>query len=74
MAFSTWSALKKEILDAIASGIWRAKSFEADGFHKEFHNIADLIKWLEWVENRAAEEEAGAGGIPLRTNARAGDR
>lgn len=56
MAFSTWSDLRKKMLDDLASGNWRTKSYDFDGMRKEFFSPEEFLRMLDVVERRAAEE------------------
>lgn len=74
-AFTSWSDLYRDMLNDLASGNWRTKSYNFDGMQKEFVSLQEFRDMLSWVKPQASEEAADAnGGVPLRTVARAGDR
>ncbi len=71
-SFTSWANLYRSMLNDLASGNWRTKSYDFDGMRKEFVSPQDFRDMLAWVKNEAAEE--ATSDLTLRTNARAGDR
>ncbi len=63
MAFTTWTALKNQMLDDLASGNWRhvsEYSFSSGPSSRsfKFRALEEFMKLLREVEARAAEETA----------------
>lgn len=70
-SFTSWSDLHKSMLDDLASGNWRTKSYDFDGMRKEFFAPDEFLRMLSFVQDKAAGESEGCA---LRTSLRAGDR
>lgn len=69
MAFTSWSSLKTQLLDAMSDGSWKEKSFEADGKKVEFRSLSEIRTYFDFVNRMAAEENGVTYG---RTYARGG--
>lgn len=69
MAFTTWTALKTQLLDDLASGGWKTKSYQIGDVTRTFRDFSDFKQFLELVEYRAATEGGTAVG---RTYAKQG--
>lgn len=70
-AFISWTDLYKSMLNDLASGNWRTRSYDFDGMRKEFFSPEEFLKMLSHVKATADGE---SGDYPTRANARAGDR
>lgn len=64
MAFTTWTALKTSMLDDLAAGKWRVKSYQlgADGPSTVYRSWADFQAALEYVTSKAGQEAGTAVG------------
>lgn len=62
MAFTTWAALKTIMLDDLASGGWRTKSYMIGDMSRTFRDFSDFKAMLEYVETRAALESSAYVG------------
>lgn len=71
MAFTTWTALKTEMLNDLATGKWKVKRYRVDETDIEYATFDEFRGALEYVERRAAVESGGFSG---RTYARQGGR
>ena len=67
MAFTTWAALKTQMLDDMASGSWKSASYSMAGQSRTYTTFENFKAALEYVEYRAGQE---AGTTPGRTYAR----
>ena len=67
MAFTTWTALKTELLDDLQSGKWKIKSYSIGEFARTFASVDDFLKMLHYVTTQASTEASGTSG---RTYAR----
>lgn len=72
MAFTTWAALKQEMLDDLASGRWKMKSYTVGDISRTFVSTDEFLKVLDRVTTEASQE--GASGQPCigRTYAKQG--
>lgn len=71
MAFTTWAALKSELLDDLASGRWKVKSYQIGDISRSFVTVDELLRMISYVENKAAAETLSVSG---RTYAKQGGR
>jgi hypothetical protein len=71
MAFTTWAALKTQMLNDLAAGSWRTKTYQNGDWKKEFNTFEDFRKALDYVTDQAAVE---AGTASRRTYAKNGGR
>lgn len=64
MAFTTWAALKTSMLNDLASGSWKIKSYQlgADGPATTYRSFQDFKEALQYVESRAGIESSTAVG------------
>ena len=64
MAFTTWTALKTAMLDDLAAGKWRVKSYQlgVDGPSTTYRSFADFKEALEYVTSKAGAEAGTAVG------------
>lgn len=69
MAFTTWSALKTLMLNDLASGSWKTKSYTIGDMTRTFRDFADFKQVLDYVENKALAETSTSVG---RTYAKQG--
>lgn len=70
--FTTWSALKTQLLNDFARGAHMQKSYTCGDTTVEFRNFGEFRDMLAFVEARAAAESTGRA--PRRTYAGQGDR
>ena len=62
MAFTTWKNLETQMLDEMASGQWRLAEHQlADGTRMRFNSFRQFREVLEFVQDKAREEETGVG-------------
>lgn len=54
--FTTWTALKTQLLDDFAKGLHSRKSYTCGDTTVEFRNFSEFRDMLAFVENRAAAE------------------
>jgi len=69
MAFTTWSALYDSMLDDLASGAWKTKSYTIGERTHTYRDFDDFKKMLEYARTQAANESGSAAG---RTYAKQG--
>lgn len=64
MAFTTWAALKTTMLNDLASGGWKIKSYQlgADGPATTYRSWDDFRAALEYVTSKAGEDAGTAVG------------
>ncbi|MDY0164302.1 hypothetical protein [Desulfobotulus sp.] len=63
--FTSWADLKNEMLNDMASGSWKIKSYAtADGLRFEYRDFNDFRRALDYVTAMAEQE---AGTTPLIT-------
>ena len=64
MAFSTWTTLKTSMLNDLASGSWKIKSYQlgADGPATTYRSWDDFKQALEYVSSKAGEESSSTVG------------
>lgn len=69
MAFTTWAAYLAQLKDILASasaaGFLTLNQFGAvgpDGVPATYRNLDELRRWIAFVEDKATQEEATAGG------------
>lgn len=67
--FTTWSALYSQMLDAMATGSWRLKSFQMRDVQKQFVSFQEFKSALEHVKFMADTEN---GTVVGRTYAKNG--
>jgi hypothetical protein len=70
-AFTTWAALKTQMLNDMASGSWRTESYQIGDMNKKFRSFADFKEALGYVTDMAAVE---AGTTTSRVYAKQGGR
>ncbi|MGE4293593.1 MAG: hypothetical protein AB7E32_15455 [Desulfovibrio sp.] len=56
--FTTWAALKTQLLDDFARGAHEQKSYTCENTTITFRDFAEFREMLEYVERRAAAETA----------------
>lgn len=71
MAFTTWAALKTQMLDDLAAGNWRTESYQVGDMQKKFRTFKDFMEVLNYVTDMAAVE---AGTVTSRVYAKQGGR
>lgn len=71
MPFTTWGALKTQMLDDMTNRSWRVKTYEMDGQTTEYTSFTEFKKALDYVCLMAEQE---AGTYSSRTYARSGGR
>lgn len=59
MAFTTWSALKTSILDAIADGSILTQSYTIAGRTRTFRNLDEVMRFLSLCDRMIAAEGGG---------------
>ena len=69
MAFTTWAAYKKQVLDAIVAGVnagtivlQSETAVGPDGIVRTFRNLLELERHVDWVANKVAIENAQTDG------------
>ena len=69
MAFTTWTAYKTQVLDAIVAGInagtitlQATTAVGPDGVSRTFRNLLELERHVDWVSNKVAIENTSADG------------
>lgn len=69
MAFTTWSAYKTQVLDAIVAGVnagtvvlQSETTVGPDGIVRTFRNLLELERHVDWVANKVAIENAQTDG------------
>lgn len=64
MAFTTWAALKTSMLNDLAAGSWKVKSYQLgqDGPSTVYRSFDDFRAALEYVESKAGTEAGTAVG------------
>ena len=69
--FTTWTDLKNEMLNDMASGSWKIKSYAtADGLRFEYRDFNDFRRALDYV-TAMAEQEANTTPLITRVVGRA---
>lgn len=72
MAFTTWSALYDSMLDDLASGSWKIKSYQtANGGSSTYRDFKDFKEALEYARSQAAID---GGTVATRVYAKQGGR
>lgn len=69
MAFTTWTELYNTMLDDLASGSWKTKSYTVADRTHTFRDFSEFKEILSWVQSKAAAESGTAAG---RTYAKQG--
>jgi len=69
MAFTTWQTLYNAMLDDLAEGSWKTKSYQIVDRTHTYRDFADFKAMLEYVRSQAAME---SGTVSGRTYARQG--
>lgn len=72
MAFTTWAALKQEMLDDLASGRWKIKSYTVGDVSRTFVSVDEFLKVLDRVTTEASGEGATGQAYVGRTYAKQG--
>lgn len=67
MTFTTWAALKTEMLNDLQTRSWRVKSYSIGGRSVSYSSFDEFRAALEYVSQKAAEE---AGTYAPRTYAK----
>lgn len=65
--FTTWTALKQQLLDDFAKGMHSRKSYSCGDTTITFRDFSEFREMLQFVESRAANETASP--TPRRTYA-----
>lgn len=60
MAFTSWADLERQMLDDLASGSWRRKSYSLGDLSVSYVSFGEFKEALEYVRNRAALERGTA--------------
>jgi len=67
--FTTWTAYKTQVLDAIVSGVHAGtialqsvSPVGPDGVAQTFRNLLELERHVDWVTNKVAIENASTDG------------
>ena len=67
--FTTWTAYKAQVLDAIVSGVnagtialQSVSPVGPDGVAQTFRNLLELERHVDWVTNKVAIENASTDG------------
>lgn len=67
--FTTWTAYKKQVLDAIVAGVnagtvvlQSETTVGPDGIVRTFRNLLELERHVDWVANKVAIENAQTDG------------
>ena len=71
MAFTTWTALKRDMEDDMSSGNWRVKSYELREQSKTFRNWGECVYFYKFVCHNA---QAEVGNVSTRVYAKQGGR
>lgn len=76
MAFTTWAALKEQLLNDIASGDWRTASYDvtnAGGSHSlSYKSLKEVEEFYDFVERQAVKEAAAPASIRTRVRVMGG--
>jgi hypothetical protein len=72
MAFTTWTALRTSMLDDLASGSWKTKSYSIGDMTRTFRDFEDFKAMLDYVETRAAAESSTYVGRTYAKNGGSG--
>jgi len=59
MAFTTWAALRQQILDAITDGSILHKSYTTPGASASFRDFDEVRKFLDYIDSMIDEEAHG---------------
>lgn len=71
MAFTTWAALEKTMLDALADGSWARSRFQAGDQVIETANMDEFRRMLTWVKTMAATESGSfVGRVRMKNGGR----
>ena len=69
MAFTTWTAYKKTVLDGIVDGVasgsillQSVQPMGPDGVARTFRNLLELERHVDWVANKVSQEAAASDG------------
>lgn len=62
MAFTTWTALYNSMLDDLASGAWKTKSYTIQDRTHTYRDFSDFKEMLEYARTMAATESGIASG------------
>lgn len=71
MAFTTWAALYSSMLDDLATGSWRGKSFQVGDRTMTYRSFQEFRDALEYVKMMSQQE---AGSLTARVYAKQGGR
>lgn len=59
MAFSTWTALKTTILDALDDGSVLTKSYSIGDKQHSFRDLTEVLAMLKYIDTKIAAEAGG---------------
>ncbi|MBI9016882.1 MAG: hypothetical protein JEZ07_06430 [Phycisphaerae bacterium] len=61
MAFTTWAALKQQILDGISAGTVLTSSYSYSGQQREFRSMKEVTDFLVFIDYQIASESGNNG-------------
>ena len=72
MAFTTWAALKTQILDDLAAGKWGTKSYSVGTRTVVFRDLVELTNTIRFIDEQIAKESQADGTSHPRTYGKQG--